>query len=135
VKRNRILIPIVILLVLIVFAANLDRKKASVKIESVKIDNNQVEISALIKNTGKEQHNFPINLSLRKLDGKWVDLPPQFQFLEPGKEITVKFNHDLKKIGMIDSVRVTVWENVNKHGQLKKQYSSSEKEITGLARY
>jgi hypothetical protein len=128
-KNNRIIIPALILLVFILFAANLDKKKASVKIELLKIADNQIEISALIKNTGKEQHNFPINCSLRKPDGTWIDIPHQFAYLEPGKELTMKYVQDLKKIGQVDSVRVTVWEKVNKHGQLKKQYSSSEKEI------
>jgi hypothetical protein len=125
VKRNRILIPIGILVVLILITINLDTKKASVKIESAKIADNRIEISALIKNIGKERHNFPVNCSLRKPDGKWVDIPHQFAYLEPGKETTVKFVRDLK-IGKVDSVRVAVWENVNKHGKLKKQYSQDE---------
>ena len=128
-KRKRILIPLGIILVLIVFAVNFDRKKASVKIDSVKIANSQVEISALIKNTGKEQHNFPVSCSLRKPDGKWFDIPHQFAYLELEKEMTVSFVRDLKKIGTIDLVRVAVWEKVDKHGHLKKQYAHDDKGI------
>jgi hypothetical protein len=125
-KRNRILIPTGILLVSIIFAANVDRKKALVKIESAGITDNQVEISVLVKNTGKEDHNFPANCSLKGPDGKWLDLPVQFVFLKTGAERKTKFTRDLRKINQVDSVRVAVWERVDKQGKLKKRYAQDE---------